>query len=194
MDKKYFTDLFSQDFALYALYEQYGMPEPRPQYTGFWALVRIINAQLISTAAARAIMERLTALIPDKTAEAWLQTDPDRIRNTGMGKNKISAITTVAHDIQNEVLDLNSLAHQDTQVIHETLTQYKYIGNWTANAYALAHNTDVFLYDDLGVRDGVQVALNLPTRPSSQFCKSHYEKYWYPHGTAATYFMWHIKD
>ena len=193
MCEKLFAELLNQDPTLQALYNTYGVPKLRTKYTGFWGLVRIVNAQLISTAAAHTIMDRLTLLIPDKTAKAWLQTNPDNIRKTGMGKNKISALTMVANDIQNGGLNLDTLATQGTQAIHNTLTQYKYIGNWSANAYALTHNTDVFLYDDLGVRDGMQIALNLPKRPSSQFCKAHYKKYWYPHGTAATHFMWHIK-
>ncbi len=189
-----FLKLCHIDGTLHALYKQYGLPDPRPTASGFWALVRIVNAQLISTAAAHTILQRIEQIIPDRTAQAWHSTDTQQIRTCGMSQSKIDTLNTIAHDIGNDDLNLQALAQQPPQIIHKTLTAYKGIGNWTANAYALQHHTDVFLYDDLGVRDGVKIILNLDTRPSSAFCKSHYETHWQPYGSCATYFVWHIKN
>ncbi len=189
-----FFKLFAQDNILYDLYEKYGLPAPRVKASGFWALVRIINAQLISTTAADTILKRLDTVLPDHTAQAWQDTDTQRIRACGLSQTKLYALNAIADDIIQGTLNLDTLSAQSPHTIHQVLTVYKGIGNWTANAYALMHHPDVFLYDDLGIRDGMQILLQRDSRPTSAFCSAHYQQHWKPYGTAATYFIWHIKN
>lgn len=187
-------NLLAQDPTLCPLYERYGFKDRLDVWTtDFWHLVRVVNAQLISTSAADTILGRLDALVPENTPEQWLRIDVCTFRNTGLSKTKIHTLHTVADDIVNGTLCLNTLQQKPFTEFYNTLIAYKGIGNWTANCMGLTVYDDIFLYDDLGVRDGVKKALGLPERPSIAFCKTHYEKHWKPYGTTATWLMWHLK-
>jgi 3-methyladenine DNA glycosylase/8-oxoguanine DNA glycosylase len=53
----------------------------------------------------------------------------EQLNAIGLSPNKISAIKKISYDIVDHKLNLKKLGKQNDEVIRQTLTQYKYIGN-----------------------------------------------------------------
>ena len=183
-----------QHFAKFA--NIYGLPKTHPKNQKFSGLIKTITGQLLSTSAAATIYNRTIDTIGGENANDWLKVDFETLRSCGLSKAKVDTLTTLANDIQNNKLDLDWLVKQDSSSIYHTLIQYKGIGDWTAKGYPLMQlqKEDFFLSEDLGVRDGVQVVMNLNNRPTPANCEKIYNDRWQPYGGSASRLLWYYKD
>ena len=177
-------------------YKLYGFPKHTPKNEKFSGLIKIITGQLLSNTVAQKIYERTINTIQGETETHWLNLTFDDLRQCGLSKAKINTITNIANDINNNKLNLQWLVNQDSKIIYNTLIKYKGIGDWSAKGYALMQlqKEDFFLFEDLGVKDGVKLVMNLNDRPSFKYCQDIYNKFWYPYGGSATRLLWHFKD
>ncbi len=174
----------------------YGIPDMEAVDTSFLGMVRTVNSQMLSTASARTIYNRVLDILPNDTAMGWIAVDRAMLRTCGLSDAKINTLTEVANDIVNSVLNLDELTQKSSMEIYDALIKYKGIGPWTAKGYALTRlqKEDLFLGEDLGVRDGVQVLLELDDRPSIDFCMDYGQIHWMPYGGTATRLLWHFKE
>ncbi|MGB1361423.1 MAG: DNA-3-methyladenine glycosylase family protein [Alphaproteobacteria bacterium] len=191
-----YDNLIKQCKYLKPFYDKYGTPDITEKNEKFSGLIKTITGQLLSTNAARTIYNRVMEKVGGENYDDWLKISFDDLRACGLNKAKIDTLTTVATDIKNNTLDFEWLVKQDSQTIYDILIKYKGIGDWTAKGYPLMQlqKEDFFLNEDLGVRDGVQVVMNLDERPSSEYCQKVYEKNWQPYGGSASRLMWFYKD
>ena len=181
-------------FAKFA--DVYGLPKTTTKNEKFSGLIKTITGQLLSTKAASTIYNRVMKTIGGEDAGHWLSVDFDTLKNCGLSTAKVETLTTLATDIKNKKLDLIWLIKQDSQTIYDTLIKYKGIGDWTAKGYPLMQlqKEDFFLSEDLGVRDGVQVVMNLKQRPTPKQCEKIYNDRWAPYGGSASRLLWYFKD
>lgn len=172
-----------------------GYPEPRIQARGYRTLLNAIVSQQVSTAAARSVWGKLTALLGDDIPpEALLARDFDELRACGLSRQKQGYARSLCELVARGELDLENLPADDEQAIAQ-LIQVKGIGRWSAEIYLLfaEGRGDIWPAGDLGVQAGLQRILNLPERPGEKTARTLAEP-WRPHRSAISIFTWHCYD
>ena len=162
----------------------------------YGALVRTIVGQQLSTRAARAIYERLTARFGGRapTPEEILADDPDELRTSaGLSHAKVRYLRSLAEHALDGSLQLNKLGRlSDEQVIAE-LTAVNGIGRWSADMFLMFHlqRPDVLPVGDLGIRKAFQVAYGLSELPAGPQMERIAEP-WRPYRSLACLFLWRL--
>ena len=133
-------------------------PEPRIRPVGFEALLSIIVSQQISTGAARSIMDRVQALLPEISAPATLALPDGALRKAGLSGRKVEYVTALARAIVAGQFDPVALAQQtDSQAI-ASICMLRVWGRWSAEVYLMfsLQRPDVFPAGDLALRLALQ--------------------------------------
>ena len=188
------TALAARDPAIARFYATCGLPPVRRQAPGFAGLLRIMCAQQVSAASARALIGRLDAAARPLTPDTFLALDDAALRAVGFSRQKIRYGRALAADVRSGRIDLDGLAgiaDQDTAIAH--LTQAEGIGRWTAEIYLLfaLGRPDVWPAGDLAVQLAVQRLKGLATRPAPAEMIALAEP-WRPYRSAAARFLWHV--
>ncbi|MBT1157338.1 DNA-3-methyladenine glycosylase 2 family protein [Aminobacter anthyllidis] len=136
---------------------------------GFASLASIIVSQQVSTASARAIFGRLTALVDPLTPEGLLAAGEDMFREAGLSRPKQRTLLAVARAAA-EGLDLDGLCRLDAQEAMASLVAISGIGPWTAEVYLLfaAGHPDIFPARDVALQSAVGHALGIDPRPGEK--------------------------
>ncbi len=136
---------------------------------GFESLASIIVGQQVSTASARAIFGRLTALANPLTPAAILAANDDLFRQAGLSRPKQKGLIAAAEAVQNG-LDLHHLCECDADEAMAKLTSVTGIGPWTAQVYLLfaAGHPDIFPAKDVALQTSVGHALGHESRPADK--------------------------
>ncbi len=101
-----------------------GPPPPRRRPKGFQTLLTIIASQQISTEAARVIMERVTALMPDMTAMGLLGVKDQALRDVGLSWRKIEYAKGLADAVRSGHFDADGLEElSDKEAIDDLALQ-----------------------------------------------------------------------
>ena len=181
------------DHDLARAYRACGLPPIRRQAPGFAGLVRIIMAQQVSTASARAIIARLEAAVRPLAPEDFLALDDPALRAIGLSRQKIVYGRALAEDLRAGRLDLDALATLDDGAAMDRLMGLKGVGRWTAEIYLLfaLGRPDVWPADDLAVRVATQRLKGLDDRPKRPRMVALAEP-WRPHRSAAARLLWHL--
>ena len=189
--------LTAADQALAAVIEAVGPYTLRPQKDRFWALVRSIVSQQISTVAARSILARLESLTaPERPSPPGLQRLSDQeLRSAGISPQKTGYLRDLTRKVVDGQVNLAKIARKtDTEIIAE-LVQVKGIGVWTAQMFLIFSlgRLDVFPYDDLGVRVAIRDMHGMPELPGRKACEAVAER-WKPYASVASWYCWRNID
>lgn len=164
----------------------------------FYALVRAIIAQQLSTHAAAAIERRVLALLPEDDAD-WPQLIPDIardvLRQAGLSHAKIRTLKLLAEFVSENPEQFADLQTQPDDIVYKTICHIRGIGPWTAEMFLMfgLQRLDVFSGGDLGLRKAMHQLYQLAERPSAQDCVKHAEN-WKPYRTIAAWYLWRIVD
>ncbi|CAN7676735.1 DNA-3-methyladenine glycosylase [Aminobacter aminovorans] len=136
---------------------------------GFASLASIIVSQQVSTASARAIFGRLTALVDPLTPEGLLASGEDMFREAGLSRPKQRTLLAVAQAAA-DGLDLDGLCRLDAQEAMSAMIAIPGIGPWTAEVYLLfaAGHPDIFPARDVALQSAVGHALGIDPRPGEK--------------------------
>jgi len=169
-----------------------GLPPERGQPAGFAGLVRIVAAQQVSAASAKAIIGRLEAALRPCTPEGFLELDEGALRAIGLSRPKMRYCRALAEDLLAGRIDLDGLVALDDDTAIAQLMQAKGIGLWSAEVYLLfaLRRPDVWPAGDLAVQVAVQRVKGLEARPGRAEMVELAEP-WRPYRSAAARFMWH---
>jgi DNA-3-methyladenine glycosylase II len=163
---------------------------PRDHYG---ALVRTIVGQQLSTMAARAIYERLTARFGGRapTAEEILADDPDELRAVGLSRAKVGYLRSLAEHVLDGSLELGKLGRLSDEKVIAELVAVKGLGLWSAQMFLMFHlqRPDVLPVGDLGIRRAMMLAYGLPEMPAPDQMEAIAET-WRPHRSLASLFLW----
>ena len=164
---------------------------PRDHYA---VLIRSIVGQQLSTRAAAAIYERLTARFGGRppSPDEVLADDPEELRAAaGLSRAKVTYLRSLAEHVLDGSLELAKLGRlSDDQVMAE-LTAVKGLGEWSAHMFLMFHlqRPDILPVGDLGIRRAVMLAYGLDALPTPAQLESIGER-WRPHRTLASLFLW----
>lgn len=171
---------------------QYGPPPLWARPPGFATLIWIILEQQVSLASARAAYNRLTALLPDLTPQAFLKLDDITLKAAGFSRQKMGYARGLAEALLSGALNLESIAGLEDDLARAELTRLKGIGNWTADIYLLMAllRPDVWPAQDLGLVVAVRYGLGLPVPPDREDMLRLGEA-WRPYRAVAARLFWH---
>lgn len=130
---------------------------------GFAGMARIVTAQLLSVASARAIHARVEAAIGEMTAERLLRVEDEALRAAGLSYSKIATLRAAAAAELDGQLDYEGLGDMPSDQAVAVLTEIKGIGRWSAEIYLLfsTGHPDIFPAGDLALRKAVGHVLDM---------------------------------
>lgn len=183
--------LAARDERLAPVIAKAGAVEPRLNPRGFAGMAKVICAQQLSVASARAIWSRFEILPDALDSAGFLALDPQQVRASGFSAGKIATLRVVAEAMASGALDF---AHLETLPAEEAvayLTVHKGIGPWTAEIYLMfcARHPDVFPSGDLALQKAVAHALGLPGRPAAA-ALAELATPWSPYRSVAALLFW----
>ena len=169
-----------------------GLPPPRLRPAGFKTLFNTIASQQISTEAARSILGRVEALMPEITPQAMLALDDLALREAGLSYRKIEYAKGTASAIVAGEFDVEGLtAMSDAEVI-AAITALRGFGRWSAEIYLMfsLRRRDVFPADDLALRTALGRLKRLADKPSAKQARE-LVAHWAPWRSVGSLFLWH---
>lgn len=180
-----------RDRRLAAVAERAGPFGIRKTEPGFAGMARIICAQQLSVASARAIWGRIEALPGALEPKSYLRLDEAQVRAAGFSAGKHRTVRAVAEAIASGRIDLGAVAAMPAADAVRTLVQVKGIGPWTAEIYLMfcEGHPDIFPAGDLALQKAVAHALGLDARPQIKDLVAIAEA-WAPHRHAAALLFW----
>ncbi|WP_020181025.1 DNA-3-methyladenine glycosylase [Methylopila sp. M107] len=167
-------------------------PEPplRALSADLAGLVWLINSQLISVAAARAIHGRVEAALGTVDL-ASLGAAPDELfLDAGMSRGKLKTVRALTAAVE-AGLDIAGLDALEEAEARAALTAVPGIGPWTADVFLLfAHGRpDAFPAGDVAVQQALKEALGLDARPDRAAAERIAER-WRPLRGVAAQLLW----
>jgi DNA-3-methyladenine glycosylase II len=167
------------------------VPPLRKRPPGFEGLAGIVVSQQISTASAAAIWGRLTAALPDLTAEALAAAPDETLRGAGLSAPKIRTLRAAAAAITGGALPLDALHALPADEAHRLMVAVHGIGPWTADVYLLfcLGHPDAFPAGDLALQEAARLADGQETRPSAAALTVRAEA-WRPWRGVAAKVLW----
>ena len=172
--------------------KQIGLPEPRLRPAGFETLFATIVSQQISTEAARAIRERVVALMGDVTPRALLKVKPQALREAGMSFRKIEYARGLAEAIVAGELDVDGMKKQTDAEVIEAITALRGFGVWSAEIYLMfsLRRRDVFPAGDLALRSSLGRLKGRKEKLTEKQARELVE-HWAPWRSVGSLFLWH---
>ncbi len=186
------AELGERDPDLAVAHARAGKPPLRRRGPGFATLLRIILAQQVSVASARAILGRLDRAARPLTPDSFLALDDEALRAIGFSRQKIAYGRSLAGDVAAGRLNLERLRRLDDEAAIEALCAVKGIGRWTAEIYLMfaLRRPDIWPAADLGLAQAVQNLKGLEERPDPKRMMEIGEA-WRPWRSVASLLLWH---
>ena len=159
----------------------------------FAALCRIIVGQQVSTAAARTIWGRLIEAFdgpptPDQLVAPGAE---QTLRAAGLSGRKASYMIGLGEAVIDGELRPDELDAATDEEVIEALVALRGLGQWSAEMFLIfdLRRADVFSGGDLGLRRGVQIALELDEIPTADQAAEIAER-WSPNRSLASLYLW----
>lgn len=162
---------------------------------GIAGLLRIVIGQQVSTAAARSLWGKFNDRFDPYDTAAILAAADEDLRACGLSRQKIGYIRGLASAIQNQDIVPESWYAKDSEAVIAEITALKGFGLWSAQMFLMFNlaRPDIWPHGDLGIQSGVQLYLDLPTRPTEKETKTHGALF-KGRETAAALLLWSLKD
>ncbi len=187
------AELSSADPILAKVIKKVGSCRIKRVGGGYEVLVRSILSQQISTAAARTVLERLVARMPNGklSADAISQLSDDVLQATGISRQKRSYLRDLTQKTLDGTINFRVLSRLDDESAISTLVQVKGVGRWTAQMFLMfwLERPDIFAPDDLGLQNACTHLYGLGDRVSPREL-SEFSKRWSPWRTVAAWYLW----
>lgn len=169
-----------------------GPPPPRRRPKGFQTLVAIIVSQQISTEAARAIMERVTGLMPEMTAAGLLGVNDQSLRHAGLSWRKIEYVRGLAEAVRSQRFDADGLEELSDKAAINEIMKLRGFGRWSAEIYLMfsLSRRDIFPADDLALQIALARLKGRAARPTPKQAREMVE-HWAPWRSVGALFLWH---
>ena len=190
--------LQKKDPVMKGVLKKVGPFEGKTTRDRFGTLVKSIVSQQISTSAARTIHQRLSDLV-NGTTGANFKVAPEQLatfsieelRPAGISKQKASYLLDLATKVNDGTIDLASIHKLSDEEAIAVLIEVKGIGRWTAQMFLMfcLGRLDILPVDDLGIKQAIAAAYDLPEMPSKKEIESIAEP-WRPYASVASWYLW----
>lgn len=164
--------------------------KPKRKKDYFLILTTSIIYQQLSIKAASAILERFKkGLDGEVTPEKILKTKPQKLRQWGLSKQKITYLKDLARKTKKGEIELEKMGRLSDEKIVEELVAVKGIGPWTAEMFLMFSlgRPDIFPIDDLGIKNGMKQLLKKEMKPAEMV---KFSERWRPYRSIAAWYVW----
>ncbi len=184
--------LAALDAELAQALDQIGPPPPRQRPAGFETFLSTIVSQQISTEAARTILGRVLALMPERSPAALLALEDSALREAGLSFRKIEYAKGLAEAVVAGRLDIDGLASLSDEEAIAAITALRGFGRWSAEIYLMfsLKRPDIFPADDLALLVALGRLKNLPDKPTPKQARD-LVAHWAPWRSVGSLFLWH---
>lgn len=184
--------LSSEDEALAASIEKWGLPEFWNRRPGFQTLVLLILEQQVSLESGAAMYRRLADLCGRVTPPAVLAAGDTGLRSIGVTRQKSSYLVDVAQRVVDGELDPDELETSPLDLARAHLLSIRGIGPWTADAYLLSagRRPDMWPVGDRALQVGTADVLGMSAPPNEGELEILGEP-WRPIRAVAARLIWH---
>jgi DNA-3-methyladenine glycosylase II len=171
---------------------QLGPPPPRIRPAGFETFLSTIVSQQISTEAARAIMARVAALLPERSAAALLDVDDEALRGAGLSYRKVEYAKGLARAVTESRFDIEGLEAMADDNAIAAITALRGFGRWSAEIYLMFSlgRRDIFPADDLALQVALGRLKGLDGKPTPKQARE-LVAHWAPWRSVGSLFLWH---
>ena len=175
---------------------EYAAPRRDDPYA---ALLRAILFQQLAGAAATAIQRRFFALHPPEnqppTPQQILELTDEQFRSAGISRQKMAYMRDLALHVADGRLVLSELPSLTDDEVIRRVTAVKGLGEWSAHMFLMFHlgRPDVLPVLDLGVRNGMRIAYNLPSTPTPREALAIGAP-WAPYRSVGSWYMWRATE
>ncbi|MFB6160733.1 MAG: DNA-3-methyladenine glycosylase [Haloferacaceae archaeon] len=178
------------DPTMAALVDHFGPRPVEPADDGFRRLVVTVVNQSVSTAAARAVRERLFDAVDEVTPESVLAADREALADAGLGERKAEYVQNAARAWRDGDVSRAALADAPAEEVRERVTGVRGLGDWSADMYRLfvLGREDVFPVGDLAVRRAMTDLYGYADDERDAMVE-HAER-WRPRRSHATRYLW----
>ncbi len=185
-------ELGSRDADLARIHATSGLPPLRARDPGFATLLKIVCAQQVSTASARAIVTRLESAYDPLVPATVTAGGAAALRAIGFSRQKADYGVGLADAVLAGELDLEAVAQLSDDATIAELSALKGIGRWTAEVYLLfaLRRPDLWPVDDLSIVSAVCRLKGLADRPSRTEMLAMGDG-WRPWRSVAARLLWH---
>jgi DNA-3-methyladenine glycosylase II len=168
-----------------------GTPAIRRRESGYAGLCAIVCGQLLSTASAAAIRDRLFKAFDPFHHDAVRTARSVKLARLGLSRPKIKSVKAIAAAIAKGDIDLDAVASMDADAAHTALTALHGIGPWTADIYLLfcLGNADAWPTGDLALQEAARIAFGLKRRPDAK-AMARLAEVWRPWRGVAAHVLW----
>ncbi len=172
------------------------LPEKRTRAALFAALVSIVIAQQLGTAAADTILARVRAACRGRlTSLSILKMKPSLFRQAGLSGAKTKTLKAIASAIESGTLDLLALKALPETEAARTLMNLWGLGPWSVDMFMMfaLGREDVFSSGDLGLVRAMEAIYHLP-KDSPRGTLLAIAGKWSPYRTYACLLLWRTRD
>jgi DNA-3-methyladenine glycosylase II len=162
----------------------------------FETLARSITFQQLSGKAAGTIFGRVKKASGRRfTPAAFLKLTPEQLRACGLSRQKIASLTDLATRCVRREINFRKLDQLSDDEIIELLSRVRGVGVWTVQMFLMfaLQRPNIMPLSDLGIRNAVKKAYNLPELPKPAELTEIAEK-WHPHCSIACWYLWRSLD
>lgn len=179
-----------------AIIQRVGPCQIVPREPTFETLARSITFQQLSGKAAGTIFERVRKAVGRRfTAAAFLKVSREELRACGLSRQKIASLTDLAERVARREIQFHKLPELEDEDIISVLSQVRGVGVWTVQMFLIfaLQRPNVMPLADLGIRNAVRKAYNLPELPKPAELTALAEK-WRPYCSIASWYLWRSLD
>lgn len=187
--KKAITYLSKTDPIFKAIIKQYGLPTIPTRPQGFATLALLILEQQVSIDSAKATFGKLLQIVPIFIPANVLDITDEAFRKAGVSRQKTSYIKGLALAIENNEINLHSLAQKPSEKVREQLIALKGIGPWTIDVYLMfcLQAPDILPLGDIAVVNTIKELWSIADKQAMQ----SFTEQWAPYRSMATFLIWH---
>jgi DNA-3-methyladenine glycosylase II len=165
----------------------------------FEALVEAVAHQQLTGKAARTILGRVKALVPERrfpSPDDLIVLPEESLRAAGLSRAKVAAVKDIALKTRDGLVPTpRRMAGMEDAEIVERLTVIRGVGRWTVEMLLIFKlgRLDVLPIDDFGVRKGFALTYRRSDLPKRQELLEHGER-WRPYRSVAAWYLWRAVD
>ena len=165
----------------------------------FESLVEAVAHQQLHGKAARTILGRVKALVPNRrfpSPDDLLHLPEESLRGAGLSRAKVAAVKDIAAKTRDRIVPTaRQMAHMEDAEIVERLTTIRGVGRWTVEMLLIFKlgRLDVLPIDDFGVRKGFAITYRHEDLPRPKALLDYGER-WRPFRSVAAWYLWRAVD
>ncbi|MFL6448858.1 MAG: DNA-3-methyladenine glycosylase family protein [Bryobacteraceae bacterium] len=125
------------------------------------------------------------------TSRAFLRLNAGQLRASGLSRQKIASLTDLAERVARREIQFSRLRDLTDGEIIGLLCRVRGVGVWTVQMFLMfaLERPNVLPLSDLGIRNAVRKAYNLPAAPKPADLARIAEG-WHPYCSVASWYLW----